>query len=52
MQGDVVTQINGQPVRSAAEIATTLANVPPGGRVNFMVDRNGTTMNFSAATPQ
>jgi general secretion pathway protein C len=52
MQGDVVTQINGQPVRSAAEIAATLAGVPPGGRVNFMVERNGTTLNLSAATPQ
>jgi general secretion pathway protein C len=52
MQGDVVTQINGQPVRSAAEIASTLTNVPPGGRVNLMVERNGTTMNLSAAVPQ
>jgi len=48
VQGDVVTQINGQPVRSATDIADAVVRVPPGGRLNFMIERNGTTMNVSA----
>ncbi|MFZ4747262.1 MAG: type II secretion system protein N [Sphingomonas sp.] len=48
VQGDVVTQINGQPVRSASDIADAVVRVPPGGRLNFMIERNGTTMNVSA----
>ncbi len=48
VQGDVVTQINGQPVRSVDDIASAVVRVPPGGRLNFMIERNGTTMNVSA----
>jgi general secretion pathway protein C len=47
VQGDVVTQINGQPVRSVDDIANAVVRVPPGGRLNFMIERNGTTMNIS-----
>lgn len=52
VQGDVVTQINGQPVRSADDIASAVVRVPPGGRLNFMIERNGTTMNVSAGAPK
>ncbi len=52
VQGDVVTQINGQPVRSADDIANAVVRVPPGGRLNFMIERNGTTMNVSAGAPK
>jgi general secretion pathway protein C len=52
VQGDVVTQINGQPVRSVDDIASTVVRVPPGGRLNFMIERNGTTMNVSAGAPK
>ena len=48
VQGDVVTQINGQPVRSASDIANAVVQLAPGGRLNFMIERNGTTMNISA----
>jgi general secretion pathway protein C len=48
VQGDVVTQINGQPVREASDIADAVVRVPPGGRLTFMIERNGTTMNVSA----
>jgi general secretion pathway protein C len=48
VQGDVVTQINGQPVREASDIADAVARVAPGGRLSFMIERNGTTMNVSA----
>ncbi len=48
VQGDVVTQINGQPVRSVSDIADAVVRVPPGGRLNFMIERNGTTMNIAA----
>ncbi|UVO53922.1 type II secretion system protein N [Sphingomonas sp. SUN039] len=48
VQGDVVTQINGQPVRSVDDIANAVVRVPPGGRLTFMIERNGTTMNVSA----
>jgi general secretion pathway protein C len=51
VQGDIVTQINGQPVRSASDIADAVVRVPPGGRLNFMIERNGTTMNVSAGAP-
>jgi general secretion pathway protein C len=52
VQGDVVTQINGQPVRSVDDIASAVVRVPPGGRLNFMIERNGTTMNVSAGAPK
>ena len=52
VQGDIVTQINGQPVRSASDIADAVVRVPPGGRLNFMIERNGTTMNVSAGGAQ
>jgi general secretion pathway protein C len=48
VQGDIVTQINGQPVRSVSDIADAVVRVPPGGRLNFMIERGGTTMNVSA----
>lgn len=48
IQGDVVTQINGQPVRAVNDIADAVVRLPPGGRLNFMIERNGTTMNISA----
>lgn len=48
VQGDVVTQINGQPVRAASDVANAVVQLPPGGRLNFMIERNGTTMNISA----
>jgi general secretion pathway protein C len=48
VQGDIVTQINGQPVRAASDVADAVVRVPPGGRLNFMIERNGTTMNVSA----
>lgn len=51
VQGDIVTQINGQPVRSANDVADAVVRVPPGGRLNFMIERNGTTMNVSAGAP-
>lgn len=52
VQGDVVTQINGQPVRSANDVADAVVRVAPGGRLNFMIERNGTTMNVSAGAPK
>jgi len=52
VQGDVVTQINGQPIRSANDVADAVVRVAPGGRLTFMIERNGTTMNVSAGAPK
>ncbi len=39
--GDIVTQINGQPVRTASELRGSVALLPPGGKVNMKVFRDG-----------
>ena len=39
--GDVVVAVDGQPVRSVAELATRLYGDPPGSALRFAVQRNG-----------
>ncbi len=47
IQGDIVKQINGREIRSAEDVAAAAVALPPGGKVSFMIERNGTTMNIS-----
>lgn len=42
--GDVVVAVDGQPVRSVAELATRLYGDPPGSALRFAVQRNGTVL--------
>ena len=51
LQGDIVTQINGQGIRSVEDVATAAA-ATQGGRVSFMVERNGRTMNITPGAPK
>ena len=42
--GDVVTQVNGQPVASAADLQTLQGQIAPGARLSLIVERGGTTI--------
>jgi general secretion pathway protein C len=37
--GDVVTQINGQPIGSASDLAVLQNQIVPGARISLMVER-------------
>jgi serine protease Do len=39
--GDVITQVNGNPVRDARELARTIGSMPPNASVQLTVLRNG-----------
>jgi len=39
--GDIITQVNGNPVRDARELARTIGAMPPGTSVRLTVLRNG-----------
>lgn len=47
VQGDIVKQINGREIRSADDVAAAAVALSPGGKVSFLIERNGTTMNVS-----
>ena len=51
LQGDIVTQINGQAIRSVEDV-TAAAATSQSGRVSFMVERNGKTMNITPGAPK
>ena len=39
--GDIITQVNGNPVRDARELARTIGAMPPNASVRLTVLRNG-----------
>ena len=45
--GDVIVEINGQPVKDANDLRLKIGNMSPGTNVTFKVMRNGTPMNVS-----
>ncbi len=45
--GDIVTQVRGQSIRSAAEMKFRMATVPIGQKVDIVLLRDGTEKNFS-----
>lgn len=48
-RGDVITEINGQPVEGANDLRLKVGTMAPGTTVNLKVDRNGQTHDFSFA---
>lgn len=42
--GDIVTQINGRPIGSAADIQALQTQIVPGARLSLMVERGATTV--------
>ena len=48
--GDVITQINGQPVRTVRELLTRIAALAPGTSAPFTLDRRGQSVQL-AVTP-
>jgi S1-C subfamily serine protease len=45
--GDLLTAINGRPIRTMDDMIQTLAPVPAGQRVEFQVNRSGATQKIS-----
>ncbi|MGE5506678.1 MAG: Do family serine endopeptidase [Actinomycetota bacterium] len=45
-RGDVVTAVDGQPVRSSAEMRNRIGLTPVGGQVRLNVERGGETKDF------
>jgi S1-C subfamily serine protease len=50
--GDVVIGVDGQEIRSVAELATRLYGDPPGAEVRFTVLRDGSTLNATVVLDQ
>ncbi|MFY9744105.1 MAG: DegQ family serine endoprotease [Candidatus Sulfotelmatobacter sp.] len=48
-RGDVITEIDGQPVDSANDLRLKVGTLTPGTTVHLKVDRNGQTRDFSFA---
>jgi serine protease Do len=48
-RGDVVTEIDGQPVQSANDLRLKVGTMTPGTTVHLKVDRNGEMRDFSFA---
>jgi serine protease Do len=44
--GDVIMQLNGQPIEDASQLKLRVAETPPGSRVQLTVNRNGESKTF------
>jgi serine protease Do len=44
--GDVITQVNGQPVEDASQLKLRVAQTTPGSKVQIAVNRNGESKTF------
>ncbi|MGK2910636.1 MAG: type II secretion system protein N [Sphingobium sp.] len=42
--GDIVTQVNGRPITSAADLQALQNQIAPGARISLMVERGATTV--------
>jgi len=49
--GDVIRQVNGQPIGSAGDVSTLLNNLRPGARLTMQVERGRETVNLSIIIP-
>ncbi len=49
--GDIVVQVNGQPVSSAADIQSLQTSIRPGARISLMVERGAATVPVSLFIP-
>jgi serine protease Do len=45
--GDVITSVNGQPVKDARDLAKRIGSMPPGATVKLVAIRKGAEKNFS-----
>ncbi|MDO5690867.1 MAG: Do family serine endopeptidase [Pseudomonadota bacterium] len=50
--GDVITQVNGQPVRTVSELLTRIAALPPGQPAPFVLQRRGEQVQASVTPAQ
>ena len=50
--GDVITQVNDQPVRTVPELMTRIAALPPGQPAPFVVQRRGQPVQLSVTPAQ
>ena len=50
--GDIIVQVNGKPVRSAADINTLQNSIAPGARISLMVERGAATVPISLILPE
>jgi Do/DeqQ family serine protease len=50
--GDVVTQVDGQPVRTLSELMTRIAALTPGQAAPFVLDRRGEAVQLSVTPAQ
>ena len=44
LPGDVITQVNGQPITSSSDLAQALAGLQPGQQVQLEINRLGQTI--------
>jgi serine protease Do len=44
--GDVIMQLNGQPIEDASQLKLRVAETPPGSKVQLTVNRNGESKTF------
>lgn len=49
--GDIVVQVNGQPVRSASDVQNLQSMVAPGARISLMVERGSATVPIALILP-
>jgi general secretion pathway protein C len=50
--GDIIVQVNGKPVRSAADVNTLQNSIAPGARISLMVERGAATVPISLILPE
>lgn len=50
--GDIIVQVNGQPVTSAGDINTLRNAIQPGARISLMVERGAATVPISLILPE
>lgn len=49
--GDIIVQVNGQPVRSASDVTALQGSIRPGARISLMVERGSATVPIALILP-
>lgn len=49
--GDIITQVNGQPITSSADLTALRRDIRPGARISLTVERGGTTVPIALLLP-
>lgn len=50
--GDIIVQVNGQPVRDAGDIESLQGSLRPGARISLMVERGAATVPIAIILPE